>query len=333
MRMTRERRTVLLAVLASLLLHLVVGISLASYNERRQPALPLEEQPPELTMVDLAPTPPPLPVVPKNAPFIDTPDSRQTKEEPIEKTFESNANSVAATQVPATGDAPVPTQDGKNLPGIDLETQRRALGKPEAQPAPQPTPSASSQTPTPRATAEPSETPEPEQLAMLRPTPPPPLQMPEQPMPSLAPEMSTPEPAVRPTINPTPSSAYRPEQIPTRMTGSISNRGVASVNALGTPLGRYSKSLHDAVGSRWYMYVEKQRDLISIGTVRLHFSVDRRGRVTNLRLVSNTSNESFAGVCLQSLQEVKLPPLPQEVVDALPPEGLDEDLSFTLYQN
>jgi TonB family protein len=334
-----ERRTLLLAIVASVLLHFAVAISLASFGDKLQPALPEDdEKPAELTLVDLAPTP--VAVVPKNAPFIETPEKRQTAEQPKEKTFESNANSIASSQLPALGGAPIPTQDGKDRPNMDLENQRHSLGlegaQPQARPSSTPTPTStptpapspsatstpsptSSPAVTPSPTIEPSSTPEPDQLAMLRTTPPPPR----------APEQSSPTP---PQQRP-PASSYRREQTPTRMAGNISNRGVSSVNAIGTPLGRYTKQLQDAVGSRWYLYVERQRDLVSIGTVHLRFVVDRSGRVANLKIVSNSSNESFANVCLQSVQEVKMPPIPDEVAATLPSEGLDEELTFTIYPN
>src|SRR5205814_5143813 len=73
----RERRTLLLAIVASILLHFAVAISLASFGDKLQPSLPQdEEKPSELTLVDLPPTPP---VVNKNAPFIDTPDRKSTR--------------------------------------------------------------------------------------------------------------------------------------------------------------------------------------------------------------------------------------------------------------
>ena len=119
----------------------------------------------------------------------------------------------------------------------------------------------------------------------------------------------------------------------TRHSGSITNRGVPSVNALGTPLGRYQKQLYDAVGSRWYYFVEQKRELIGIGTARVVFSVDRSGRVKNLKIIENTSNESFANVCLQSVMEIQLPPIPEDVASTLPSEGLDEEMSFTMFTN
>src|SRR5437879_5803923 len=159
-----ERQKILWAVFVSLLLHLVVGVSIASFGDKLQPSLPEEEKPVELTIMDLAPIPTP-PAVPKSTPFIDTTAQTETKEEPKEKTFESNTNSIAASELPALGIAPIPTQEGKELPTMDLTNRQHSLeregaqAQPVSRPAPaprittqatpQPTPTPS---PTPRAT-------------------------------------------------------------------------------------------------------------------------------------------------------------------------------------
>src|SRR5205085_198228 len=242
----RERRTLLLAIVASILLHFAVAISLASFGDKLQPSLPDdEEKPSELTLVDLAPA---RPVVNKNAPFIDTPENRQTKEEPKEKTFESNANSIGASELSAAGDAPVPTQQGKDRPTLDLENQQHTLALQGARPQPE---------------VQPGRTPPP---SVATPTP----VLPQQ-----------------------PSSSYRREQSKTRLQGNISNRGIASVNALGTPLGRYQKMVYDAIGSRWYGLIDQNRDRVNIGTVHVEFVVDRGGRITKLRILENSADESF----------------------------------------
>ena len=130
-----------------------------------------------------------------------------------------------------------------------------------------------------------------------------------------------------------PKSSYQPYKDKTRLAGSITNRGPSSVNAIGTPLGRYQKMLFDAIGSRWYAYVEEKADLIKLGTARISFAVDRHGRVTNLKVMANDSNEAFANVCLQSIIEVQLPPIPEDVASALPPEGLETEIAFTTFSN
>ena len=142
----------------------------------------------------------------------------------------------------------------------------------------------------------------------------------------------TPHPSAASKPQP-PKSSYQPYKEKTRLAGSITNRGTSSVNAIGTPLGRYQKVLFDAIGSRWYAYVEEKNDLISLGTARISFAIDRKGRVKNLKVISNDSNEAFANVCLQSIIEVQLPPIPEDVASALPPEGLETEIAFTTFSN
>jgi len=72
-----ERQKILWAIFLSLLLHLVVGVCIASFGDKLQPRLPEEEKPMELTIVDIAPASSPI-VQPKNMPFIDTPDAKAT---------------------------------------------------------------------------------------------------------------------------------------------------------------------------------------------------------------------------------------------------------------
>ena len=192
MQRIRERSKVLWAILASLLVHVVVALSLATFGGAFAPATPVEEKPVELTIVDLSATPPP---VAANPSFMETDESKRSAEPPKEKTFESNANSVAASKLPPTGRDPLPTQEGRELPFVQTETHPSSLASegakpqptpppPELKSTPEPSPSA---TPTPKAsetprttpTPVPVSTPEPEQFAMLTATPPPPLREPE----------------------------------------------------------------------------------------------------------------------------------------------------------
>lgn len=299
-----ETRTVLLALLAAILIHLLVALFLAAYSGVFSPTIPVEEKPVELTLVDLSPSS-------KNSAFVETDESKKAPE-PKEKTFESNANSIGASELAATGELPLPSQTGKDRPFMDLETHQHSLETKGAQPQPSaapqenPKPSAAPQTQSAPVTAA-------EQFAMLtqRPTP--------------AAEPSAASPQTR--------SAYRAQKERTRISGRITNHGVSSVNALGTPLGRYQKFLLDAIGSRWYAFVDRQIDLISIGTARVVFVVDRSGHVKKLKIVENTSNEALANVCIQSIQEAQLPPMPDDLATTLPPEGLDMDIPFTIFPN
>src|SRR6266513_864261 len=275
-----ETRTVLFAVLAAILIHLLVALLLAAYSGVFSPTIPVEDKPVELTLVDLSPAS-------KNSAFIETDESKKAPE-PKEKTFESNANSIGASELAATGELPLPSQTGKDRPFMDLETHHHSLETKGAQPQPSAAPQEH-----PKPSAAPQAQPAPvtaaEQFAMLT-----------QPTPAAESSAAASQQA---------RSAYRAQKERTRISGRITNHGVSSVNALGTPLGRYQKFLLDAIGSRWYAFVEQKSDLINIGTTRVVFLVDRDGHVKNLKIVEKSGNETLANVCIQAVQEAHLPPM------------------------
>ena len=309
-----ELRKIALALLAAIFLHLLMGFLLATFSglffSKATPVEEEEDKPVELTMVNL----PAQEVAPpqKNSMFMETDESKATKEAPKEKTFESNANSIAASEAAARGNAPLPSQEGKERPFADLETHSYSLPNEGAQPQPSAPPQA-----TPQSSVMPESTPTAaDQFAMLT---------------------STPKPTPQPTVQQRPQqmkSMYRPMKERTRIAGSISNRGISSVNALGTPLGRYEKIMKDAIGSRWYAYMEQRRDMAAIGTIQVHFFIDRSGHVKGLKITENTSNETFANICLQAVLEAQLPPIPDDLAATLPSEGLEiEGMNFIIYPN
>jgi outer membrane biosynthesis protein TonB len=301
----QDTRTVFWALLVAILIHLVVAFFLAAFSGFFSPRLPVPDKPVELTFMDLSPAPP----VAKNSAFIETDESKKAPE-PIEKTFESNANSIGASELAATGELPLPSQAGKDRPLMDFETNPYSLetkgAQPQQKPASQQDAQPAAQPAAPITAAE--------QFALLT-------------QKSAAPVDSA-------KTSSQPRSAYHRQKERNQLAGNITNRGISSVNALGTPLGRYQKIVADSIGSRWYTYVEQKRDLINIGTLRLNFVVDRSGRVKNLKVTENSSNEAFASVCVQSVLEAHLPPIPEEVVQSLPPDGFEvEGLGFIIYPN
>jgi outer membrane biosynthesis protein TonB len=163
---------------------------------------------------------------------------------------------------------------------------------------------------------------------MLTSTPPPPIKAPDETKPA--------PPSMAAAQRPKPERAasnYQAQKEENRITGRLTNRGPSSVNAVGTPLGRYQKAVSDAIGSRWYYYMNSKMDLISIGTAHIEAEVDAQGHVQKLRVVSNNANESFANICLQSFQEAHIPPIPPDLIATLPEGRMPVDFSFTAYAN
>jgi TonB family protein len=87
----------------------------------------------------------------------------------------------------------------------------------------------------------------------------------------------------------------------------------------------------DAIGSRWYYYVNERMGLLSFGTVNVSFKITSSGKVTGIHVVSSNSNQSLTDCSLRSIMEAKLPPIPPEVVKTLQDGSLEIEYSFSIY--
>lgn len=351
----KERRKTIAAAVASIILHalIILGIAFFLYWHPALIPLPEEEEdtPLEITIVDPEP---PKPVEPM---YVATTSTQKVETPPENAPFESDNDTRAASPLPATGDAPVPSTEGEESPTLELENRDYTPGKldspaappvapsqpsqpvpPQPQQEPQPTPTPEppkpeeKPQPTPEATATPKpvealallEPPTPRAVETPRPTPPqeqqPQEKPPEQPRPP-----SPPQPSVLP--------GYQPQTRVTRLRGSVSNRGRASVDAVATPLGRYKKMLSDAIGSRWYYYVNEQLTLLHTGTVDLRFIVRRSGKVEKVEVIRNSSNESFASISVRAVMDAEIPPIPEDIVPMLDNGRIEIEYSFTILPN
>lgn len=313
-----KRKKITLAVAGSLLLHVLLFLSVVGYYTIfPPPANPKSTDkpadPPELTLLD---TPP----AQAEQQYVRTDDDQKTDQKQDNAPFQSDKDTAAASEKQGNQQAPLPTQDGKDLESLMFKnndfslamngqdySRNSANGGENATSTPAPTPDT---TPTPAPTAKDDD------LAMSKPTP--------TPLPT-----PSPNPAKNKQNQPgAPRTAYRPQSIISRMQGNVSTRGHSSVSALGTPQGRFEKAVEDAVGSLWYYFVQQRSDLINAGTVRIEFVVSPSGEVLSARVVSNSSNETLATCSLQSVRQAKIPPMPQELIPLVPERGLEFTFSF-----
>jgi outer membrane biosynthesis protein TonB len=336
----------LLSIFVHATLILLIALCFARHAGEKPPTPP-EPPPPEVTLEIPPPDSP-------DRPFVEAKEIADKA--PENAPFQSDENTKAASELPAAGTAPLPTQQGVTQTSLELRNQRHtegehpasSAGNPSPATPPQPTspptpPQQQSQpqehpAPQPAATSKSSATPQPTPLI-----PPPPnsvklLELPGEhptPSPSQSPVQSTP-PARPPTSAAPPGTpgskkGYQAETRQTVIMGSISNRGRSSVAAAATPIGKYKKAVADAIGSRWYYYVNERMGLLSIGTVSLSFKVTASGKVTGIHVISTNSNESLTDCSLRSIMDAKLPPIPPDVASTLQDGSLEIDYSFTIY--
>lgn len=328
----KEGKRTAVAIGVSIAFHLFLILLIAlvvTLGPKTLPPAPQDETPVEITFVDN-----PLPKPRVEPQYMETSEANRSEKPPENPVFESDKDTQASSSQPASGAIPLPTLDGENSPRVSLENRDYSLGR-EPRPAPPPQPEQQQTTP-PEPETKPEPTPEPETKPL--PTPKPAtsaIALLEPPKPKTEPKPETQKPTEKAQPKPAqPSSpGYQPQERVTRIRGNISNRGRASVAANATPLGRYKKQLSDAIGSRWYYYVNDQLGLLDIGTLEVRFIVQKDGKVRNLKVVSNSSNESFVACSVQAIMEAEIPPIPQEIVPLLEGGQIEIEYSFTIISN
>jgi TonB family protein len=268
---------------------------------------------PEVAREDKQSTPAPTPVS-TPAP---TPEVAQPARQPTPIPAPTPAPAPAPTpQVTPADKEPTPTP--APTPEVSPSDEQFAMLRPTSTPTPAPTPEATPSDEQPRPTPAPTPeevVPSDEELAMLRQAPTP------RPTPSRQAQRN-------PQRQSAPQTAYRQEQRVTRMQGNINSRGRSSIAALGTPQGRFEKAVQDAIGSRWYYYVRERSDLINIGTVQIKFYVRPDGKVEDVKVLRNSSNETLASTSLQSIIEANIPPMPDELSPLLSGDRMEFTMSF-----
>ena len=90
----------------------------------------------------------------------------------------------------------------------------------------------------------------------------------------------------------------------------------------------FKKDLGDQIGRIWYRDVQASSQKIALGTVRIALTASPDGKITSLRILTNTSNERFAKICLSAIQQAKIPPVPPEL---LTHGKFKDEMSFTMY--
>jgi TonB family protein len=314
------RRKSIAALITSVVVHLLIILLVALALSLRPPLFVqrVNETPVEMTIV--AP-----PKSPRQEPtFVQTSESQRSEKPPEDRVFESDKDTRAASPLPATGDAPIPTQDGQESPALSFENKEYTAG-PQARPS---TPAVQPQqetTPEPKAEPQFKQT-ESTQLALLEPPKP---QSTPRPQPVKDAKRQEQEQRTQPPQPP----GYQPQTRITRIRGNISNRGRSAVSAAATPLGRYKKLLSDAIGSRWYFHVSDQIGVLNVGTVEIRFVVRESGKVERVQVLRNSSNESFAACSVRAIMEAEIPPIPKELIPMLEGGRIEIEYTFTILSN
>jgi hypothetical protein len=360
-----DRQKLFLALLASAVIHVAFGLILNSWRNGQTATDTPKPDLSQLTVTIMpkappTPTPKPLlaaaptPTPPIVRPELDSDGLTRSTKAPEHALFQSDANMVAGSLLPAAGDVPVPTEAGPQRKFDEFADLAASVGKGQTplQPTrPQPAQAASMPEQTPFAVTHvqnsasppptPPPTPPPNTIAIGTPTPTP------APTPELLAKLAAP-PTLRanadiaPMNEPLPPSPPQPVQPPaepstqrqmekTRIKGGITAPGGPAVDAVETPYGRYEARLMNLIGSRWDLYNEEHPK--DVGDVTIRVMLYPNGRVASTRVVANNSIDDLADLSTRAIMESTLPPVPDDLAPMLHDGKLEVNLTFAIYDS
>ena len=296
-----------------------------------------------LTLIPELPTPPPTePALtdPNKKHFVDTRESRLVPKADPRTMFEGEQNTAASSVTPGTGNPFLPSQQGVNLPGINLHNQDYSpdlKGNPQPpsqdNPARESPPQEQAQQPKKAVEArEASKNPR-ENLA---PRPDGTFGITEQMEPRKAQEEVKPvRPSPQqqnPTTQSTPAASFSAQKRANTIQGGAAPGDDSSIGAEESEMGRYKAKVFRAIGSRWYIYVNRDSGLIGLGSVRVKFFIRSDGVITEMQILEGKQLSGLLAVSRRSIGEVsgQLEPFPQSMKDQLG-NGYWEEVSFTVY--
>jgi len=95
-------------------------------------------------------------------------------------------------------------------------------------------------------------------------------------------------------------------------------------------IGAWKKAVANAIGTRWDEYRQSKLNLLAVGSVRMKFTIDARGRISDVRALSNTAGAANAGYAKRSITEAEIPPIPPERLARLPGGRVEVEYTFTI---
>ena len=97
------------------------------------------------------------------------------------------------------------------------------------------------------------------------------------------------------------------------------------------PAKAYEKKVLSRINSVWDRIVYERRDSLSPGTAEFQFKVFPDGRISDVKMISNSGNDVLATVARHAIEQTRVPPVPRAALAELPDGYMQGDCDFTVY--
>jgi hypothetical protein len=119
-------------------------------------------------------------------------------------------------------------------------------------------------------------------------------------------------------------------QLEMKQAGSVEKSRPRRMPTPPTNSHPFRRSLYGQIGSAWYRSTQANLDKIAVGKIGIGVTLSPEGKITQLDVLSNTSNKLLEKISLSAIREAQIPPVPPEL---LIHGKYHDDLFFTIYPN
>ena len=126
--------------------------------------------------------------------------------------------------------------------------------------------------------------------------------------------------------------AFQSETPKAKLDGGAAKKGYTAFDAEDTPIGRYRKEVSDTIERSWQAKMLASQDFFGFNVkIRVEFSLNKWGKVSNLRVRKRAKNAVLTNQTLAAILEAKLPAMPPIVIEQLDGGNLPCHFNFIIY--
>jgi outer membrane biosynthesis protein TonB len=130
----------------------------------------------------------------------------------------------------------------------------------------------------------------------------------------------------------TEKDAFQPETHRAATKGTISNASNEdSVNAAGTPTGRYVRQVTSAIEKKWHQYRIARLDAVEPGKMGLRFYVNKNGKIEDLQFTFKESNPLMEDFTIEAILKAEIPPIPKDLLPILEKERIPIEYDIVIH--
>ena len=147
-------------------------------------------------------------------------------------------------------------------------------------------------------------------------------------------QATPPKPATVPDSFPSPTPVADEKTLALEMQAASTPKSESAEEVGIDALGAYGKAIGNAIGNSIgsdALPQKSRKEFLAVGEVRIQFSLDAKGQVSEIKILSNSAGPTNAECAIRAVKAAKIPPIPPERLAQVPSGRMKIVYTFITY--